>query len=96
MSSSWKLEPIAAGAGALPTVMTMDARYWSEDNPNACTDQGIDADIATGLLPLGRGLLRRDADAGTSMAPKPIVEPVNGQIMEACACGVSCWGACRR
>ncbi|MGB1022228.1 MAG: IS1182 family transposase [Synechococcus sp.] len=70
------LERIAASAGALPTVMTMDAGYWSDDNANACTDQGIDAYIATGWLPHGqplppkRGPLPRDADTKTRMARK--------------------------
>ncbi|MFS6826625.1 IS1182 family transposase [Cyanobium sp. ATX-6F1] len=70
------LERIAASAGALPTVMTMDAGYWSEANANACTDQGIDGYIATGRLPHGqppppkRGPLARDADAKTRMARK--------------------------
>jgi hypothetical protein len=30
------LERIAASAGALPDVMTMDAGYWNDDNPKAC------------------------------------------------------------
>ena len=70
------LERIAASAGALPTVMTMDAGYWSENNANACADQGIDAYIATGRLPHGqppppkRGPLPRDADAKARMARK--------------------------
>ena len=56
--------------------MTLDAGYWSEDNARACTDQGIDAYIATGRLPHGkpppakRGPLRKDADAKTRMARK--------------------------
>jgi transposase len=70
------LQRIAATAGALPEVMTLDAGYWSEDNANACADQGIDAYIATGRLPHGqppppqRGPLPRDADAKTRMARK--------------------------
>jgi transposase len=70
------LQRIAATAGALPTVMSLDAGYWSEDNAKACTDQGIDAYIATGRLPHGqppppqRGPLPRDADAKTRMARK--------------------------
>jgi hypothetical protein len=70
------LQRIAATAGALPEVMTLDAGYWSEDNAKACTDQGIDAYIATGRLPHGqppppqRGPLPRDADAKTRMARK--------------------------
>ncbi|APD49144.1 MULTISPECIES: IS1182 family transposase [unclassified Synechococcus] len=70
------LERIAASAGALPDVMTMDAGYWSEDNVNACAEQGIDAYIATGRLPHGqppppkRGRLPRDSDAKTRMARK--------------------------
>jgi hypothetical protein len=39
------LERIAATTGALPTVMTLDAGYWSENNAKACADQGIDAYI---------------------------------------------------
>jgi transposase len=70
------LQRIAATAGARPEVMTLDAGYWSEDNAKACTDQGIDAYIATGRLPHGlplppkRGPLPGDADAKTRMARK--------------------------
>jgi transposase len=70
------LQRIAASAGALPDVMTMDAGYWSEDNADACADQGIDAYIATGRLPHGqpppplRGPMPKDADARTRMARK--------------------------
>jgi hypothetical protein len=70
------LQRIAATAGALPEVMTLDAGYWSEDNAKACTDQGIDAYIATGRLPHGqplppkRGPMPKDADAKTRMARK--------------------------
>ncbi len=70
------LQRIATSAGALPTVMTMDAGYWSEDNANACADQGIDAYIATGRLPHGqppppkRGPLPRNADAKARMTRK--------------------------
>jgi transposase len=70
------LERIATSAGALPKVMTLDAGYWSEDNANACADQGIDAHIATGRLPHGqplppkRGPMPKDADAKTRMARK--------------------------
>jgi len=70
------LQRIAATAGALPEVMTLDAGYWSEDNAKVCSDQGIDAYIATGRLPHGqplppkRGPLPRDADARTQMARK--------------------------
>lgn len=70
------LERIAASAGALPDVMTMDAGYWSEDNANACMDRSIDAYIATGRLPHGqplppkRGPMPKDADARTRSARK--------------------------
>ena len=70
------LQRIAANAGVLPDVMTLDAGYWSEDNAKACADQGIDAYIATGRLPHGqppppkRGPLPRNADARTRMARK--------------------------
>ena len=70
------LQRITATAGARPDVMTMDAGYWSEDNAKVCSDQGIDAYIATGrlphgqLLPLKRGPLPRDADARSRMARK--------------------------
>ncbi len=70
------LQCVAADAGALSDVMTLDAGYWSEDNATACSDQGIDAYIATGRLPHGqppppqRGPLPRDADARTRMARK--------------------------
>ncbi len=70
------LQRIAATAGALPEVMTLDAGYWSEDNAKACTDQGIDAYIATGRLPHGqplppkRGPMPKDADGKARMARK--------------------------
>ncbi|MCT0209786.1 MAG: hypothetical protein DCF18_05000 [Cyanobium sp.] len=70
------LQRIGASAGGVPTVMTMDAGYWSEDNVKVCADQGIDAYIATGRLPHGqppppkRGPLPRDADARTRMVRK--------------------------
>ena len=70
------LQRIASAAGDLPDVMTLDAGYWSEDNATACSDQGVDAYIATGRLPHGklpppqRGPLPRDADARTRMARK--------------------------
>ena len=74
-SASGRLD-IAAGTGALPKVMTLDAGYWSEDNAKACADQGIDVYIATGRLPHGqplptkRGPLAKDADVKTRMARK--------------------------
>ena len=34
------LQRIAANTGALPTVMTLDAGYWSEDNGKVCTESG--------------------------------------------------------
>ena len=46
------LQRIGASAGGVPTVMTMDAGYWSEDNAKVCADQGI----ATGRLPHGQPL----------------------------------------
>jgi hypothetical protein len=70
------LERISACAGALPAIMTLDAGYWSEDNANACSDQGIDAYIATGRLPHDqppppkRGPILRDADAKTRIVRK--------------------------
>jgi hypothetical protein len=70
------LQRITASAGALPVVMTLDAGYWSVDNAKACTDQGIDAYIATGRLPHGqppppqRGPMPKGADAKTRMARK--------------------------
>ncbi|MEA5473485.1 transposase [Synechococcus sp. CCY9201] len=70
------LQRIAATAGVLPDVMTMDAGYWSEDNAKACADQGIDAYIATGRLPHGQppspkwGPMPKDADAKARMARK--------------------------
>ena len=70
------LERIAISVGARPTVMTMDAGYWSEDNAKACADQGIDAYIATARLQHGqppppkRGPLPKDADAKARMARK--------------------------
>jgi hypothetical protein len=45
------LERIGASAGALPTVMTLDAGYWSVDNANTCADKDTDAYIATCRLP---------------------------------------------
>ncbi len=56
--------------------MTLDAGYWSEDNAKTCSDQSIDAYIATGRLPHGkpppprRGPLPKDADEKTRMARK--------------------------
>ena len=44
------LHHIAVTAGALPDLMTMDEGYWSENNAKACSNQGIDAYIATGRL----------------------------------------------
>lgn len=70
------LQRIGASTEGVPTVMTMDAGYWSEDNVKVCADQGIDAYIATGRLPHRqppppkRGPLPRDADAKTRMARK--------------------------
>jgi hypothetical protein len=70
------LQRIAASAGTLPTVMTMDAGYWSEDIAKACAKQGIDAYIATGRLPHGqppppkRGPLPKNADTKSRMARK--------------------------
>ncbi len=59
-----------------PDVMTLDAGYWSEDNAKTCSDQGIDAYIATGRLPHGqplppkRGPMPKDADAKSCMTRK--------------------------
>jgi hypothetical protein len=39
------LERIAASAGDLPVVMTLDAGYWSEANAKHCQQRGIDAYI---------------------------------------------------
>jgi transposase len=70
------LERIAASAGDLPVVMTLDAGYWSEANAKHCEENGIDAYIATGRLPHGqpppprRGRLPREADTKTRMARK--------------------------
>ncbi len=70
------LERIAPSVGALPSVMTMDAGYWSGENAKAFTDQDIDAYISTGLLPHGqppptkRGPIPRDADAKARLARK--------------------------
>ena len=65
------LQRIAAIAGVLPEVMTLDASYWSEDDAKACTDQGTDAYIATGRLP-HRPHRRRREDRGPEMQmPSP-------------------------
>jgi hypothetical protein len=70
------LQWIAATAGSLPNAKPIDPGYWSNDNAKVCSDQGIDAYIATGRLPHGqppppqRGPLPRDADAKTRMARK--------------------------
>ena len=70
------LERIAASAGALPTVMTLDAGYWSDSNAEHCEERGIDAYIATGRLlhgqplPPKRGPMPNDADAKSRMARK--------------------------
>ena len=71
------LERIAASAGALPTVMTLDAGYWSDSNAEHCEERGIDTynryaeaeGYATGRLSHGqplppkRGPMPKDADA---------------------------------
>jgi hypothetical protein len=65
------LQRITVTADALPEMMTMDAGYWSEDNAKTCSDQGIDAYIATSRLPHGQPLppkrrpLPREAEART-------------------------------
>ena len=70
------LQRIAASAGALPTVMSLDAGYWSDANAEHCEELGIVAYIATGRLPHGqplppkRGRMPKDADAKTRMARK--------------------------
>ena len=70
------LKRITATPGALHTVMTMDAGYWSQDNANVCSDLGIDACIATGWLPHGQplppkvGAFPRDADPRSRMVRK--------------------------
>ena len=70
------LERIVASVGALPDVMTKVAGYWSENNVNACADQGIDAYIATGRLPHGqklppkRGPLPKNGNSKIRMARK--------------------------
>ena len=78
------LERIAASAGALPTVMTLDAGYWSDSNAEHCEERGIDAynryaeaeGYATGRLSHGqplppkRGPMPNDADAKSRMARK--------------------------
>jgi len=70
------LQRIAASAGALPAVMTLDAGYWSEANAEHCEELGIDAYIATGRLPHGqslppkRGPLAKNANAKIRMARK--------------------------
>ena len=70
------MQRIAATAGALPVVITADAGYCSESNAELCTEQGLDASIATGCLPHGqppppkRGPMPRDADAKARMARK--------------------------
>ena len=78
------LERIATSAGALPDVMTMDAGYWSEDNANACADQGIDAYIATGRLPHTASHYRRYADRCPRMPmPGPAWPASSGARKEA-------------
>ncbi len=47
------MQHIGTNAGEVPTVMTIDAGYWREDNVKVCADQGIDAYIATCRLPHG-------------------------------------------
>ncbi|QVL53515.1 MAG: transposase [Cyanobium sp. M30B3] len=50
------LHRIGSSAGEMPTVMTMDAGYWSEDNAELCADRRTDAYIATGRLLHGQPL----------------------------------------
>ena len=70
------LERIAANAGALPEVMTLDAGYWSEGNAQACNAKGVDAYIATGRQKHGqppppkRGPIPRNLDMKGRMARK--------------------------
>ena len=65
------LQRIAASAGALPTLMTMDAGYSSEDNTNACAEQGIDAYIAAGRLPHGQPPPPKRGHCPEVLMPKP-------------------------
>ncbi len=71
-----RLQRIAASAGALPTVMSLDAGYWNDAKAEHCEELGIVAYIATGRLPHGqplppkRGRMPKDADAKTRMARK--------------------------
>jgi hypothetical protein len=70
------LERIAASAGDLPVVMTLDAGYWSEANAKHCEENGIDAYIATGRLPHGPGLIVQSLSPGlvpAGAAPSPAV-----------------------
>ena len=53
------VQRIAATAGGLPDVLSADAGCWSEDNATTCTEQGIDAYIATCRLVNGQSLRRK-------------------------------------
>ena len=70
------LERIAANAGALPDVMTLDAGYWSEDNAKTCKAKGVDPHIATGRQKHGqppapsRGPIAKHLDEKGKMARK--------------------------
>jgi transposase len=70
------LERILANTGAMPTIVTEDAGYWSEDNVDACEAMGIDPYIATGRLkhgqqpPPSRGPIPRNLDAKGLMGRK--------------------------
>jgi hypothetical protein len=65
------LQRISSSAGKMPSVMTMDAGYWSEDNFKACSDQGIGAYIATGRLPHGQPLPPKRVPCPEMPMPQP-------------------------
>ena len=70
------LERIVANTGTVPTAVTEDAGYWSEENVESCISRGIDPYIATGRLkhgqppPPSRGPIPRNLDATGRMGRK--------------------------
>ena len=96
------LERIAANAGDLPEVMTLDAGYWSEANAQACSAKGVDAynrsaeafGYATGRQKHGqpppprRGPIPRNLDMKGRMARK--LQNKTGREIYAPLCQESC------
>ena len=84
------LERIAASADALPTVMILDAGYWSEVNANAYADQGIDvvcdeavAQVKAHMVPIGRPDLQNLAGVAAVEGKTALFFALNGFTAQA-------------